>query len=262
MKKGISGEGISFMSKGAGRPLIFIHGWAMACTIWESQLDYFSSKGFEAVAPDLRGHGESTTEGPFTISRIADDLHSLICERGYDKPFLVGWSMGAIVLLSYIDKHPRSAEGICLVGGTPRFTKTDGYPYGLDKKDVMGMKVKLKRDFARSLREFRESVSEGLPEDEKRRIVDAAVPSFEAAKEGLDELIVRDLRDRLAGIKVPLLLIHGACDRICPPGASRYMAEKIASAALFELEDAGHAPFLSDKETFHSTLEKFLGSIA
>ncbi len=260
MMRSVSGGGLSFIAAGEGRPVIFVHGWAMDSSVWERQIEYFSRKGCRALALDLRGHGASVDEGPFTISQMAYDLRGFIHDMGFDRPFLVGWSMGGLVVLEYIGGHPRSAAGICLVGSTPKFTSSEDFPHGLLRKDVKGMKSRLKRDFARVLREFREAVTGEIPADAKSLVIGASPPVPEAAREGLEELARVDLRSVLEKIRIPALVVHGGRDMICPPGVSKYMAERIGGAELLVMEEAGHVPFLSDTPRFNRELERFVES--
>ena len=261
MKKRVSKGGLSYIDAGNGRPVVFLHGWAMSGAVWERQLTCLSEKGIRTIAVDLRGHGDSVPEGPFTVSQYAYDLKGFIHELGLEKPVLVGWSMGVMVVLSFAESHPRIAEGVCLAGGTPRFTTTGDYHCGLSPKEVTGMKTRLKKDFSRCLTEFRESISKGLTEEDKRLIIDCPMPSFEAARGGLLELMNVDLREALEKISIPALLIHGDDDKVCPVEAARYIAEKIEGAGLLILEGAGHVPFLSRTQPFNEALEEFIGRI-
>jgi len=256
-----TGMGLSCISAGSGRPLIFIHGWAMGATVWERQLEYFSGRGYEAVAIDLRGHGDSIKDGPYTLSQMAYDLKNFIHEKGFEKPFIAGWSMGAMIILELLAAHRHLPSGVCLGGGTAKFTSSDDYQHGLHPKDVRGMKTKLKRDFLRCLGEFRESIADGLKDHERDLISDAPLPSFDAAKAGLVELIGADLRSTLDRVDVPTLIIHGRDDRVCPPGAAEYMAAEIEGSHLLMIDDAGHVPFLSHSEHFNEELEKFIKRI-
>ena len=261
MKSELTGGGIAYLHAGSGRPLIFIHGWSMAAPVWQRQIDHFSKIGYEAAAIDLRGHGKSLENGPYTISQFAYDLKGFIHDRGYENPVLVGWSMGAMVVLEFALKHPSKAAGICLVGGMPRFTKADDYLHGLPLKDVKGMKQKLKRDFERTMDEFRESISAGVSGPDKDILMNSTFPDLKAAKAGLVELMEADLRDSLSKIKLPTLLIHGDKDHVSLPAASEYMAEEIAGSKLVLIKDAGHVPFLSHQDEFNENLGKFLRRI-
>ena len=111
----VSPGGVSFIREGEGPPIIFIHGWGMAATVWERQIDYFAGKGFEAVTFDLRGHGCSVAEGPYTIAQMAYDREGFIHEMAYDKPFLVGWSMGGAIAAVFADRHPDMVGKLALL---------------------------------------------------------------------------------------------------------------------------------------------------
>lgn len=261
LKNELTGGGIAYLHAGSGRPLIFIHGWSMAAPVWQRQIEHFSKCGYEVAAMDLRGHGKSLKDGPYTISQFAFDLKGFIHDIGLEKPLLVGWSMGAMVALEFVIKHPSKAAGICLVGGMPRFTEDDDYPHGLPLKDVKGMKVKLKRDFERTIGEFRESISAGLSVPDKDILMNATFPDLKASKACLVELMAADLREGLGKVKIPTLLIHGDKDHVSHPSASEYMLEKIEGSKLALIKSAGHVPFLSHQDEFNKTLEGFLRRI-
>lgn len=251
-------ELIFFKARGSGRPVIFIHGWNMAASVWDMQLDSFSKAGLEAIAVDLRGHGDSADMAPFNVAQSAKDIKTLVDNRHYERPIIVGWSMGAMVAIEYALSYPDELAGICLVGGTPRFIRTEDFPHGLPPKDLKGMKLKLRRDFERCIAEFRAAISSGLTPEEKILVADTPLPRACAAKEGLDELASVDLRHRLGQINIPVLLIHGTQDRVCPPGASAYMEGEIKGSQVVLIEGAGHLPFLSHREVFNEVVEKFI----
>ncbi len=233
----------------------------MAAPLWQRQIEYFSKNGYEVAAMDLRGHGKSLVDAPYSISQFAFDLKGFIHDMGFEKPVLVGWSMGAMVALEFVIKHPSKAAGVCLVGGMPRFTEADDYPHGLPLKDVKGMKNKLKRDFERTMGEFRESISAGLSEPDKEILMNATFPDLKASKACLVELMEADLRDGLDKVKVPSLLIHGDEDRVSLQSASEYMLERIEGSRLALIKGAGHVPFLSHQDEFNEALEEFLRSV-
>ncbi len=258
MNRFLSKAGMSYLKKGTGPVVIFIHGWAMASTVWVNQLDYFSGKGFTAAAPDLRGHGYSLDKGPYTVSQMASDLNDFIDEMGYNDLFLVGWSMGGMILLEYMERFPEKASSLILVGSTPRFVTDDHHSFGLPQKDLRAMQTRLKRDFHRAVFEFRKSITDGIKEANKKIILQAPLPSYDAAMSGLKELMVLDLSSELSDINIPVLVVHGSKDRVCKLSASRYMADSIPGAELLIIKSSDHAPFLHDSELFNFKVEEFL----
>ena len=86
--------------------------------------------------------------------------------------------------------------------------------------------------------------------------LDAAMPLPDpgAALAGLGILAATDLRARLPGVDLPVLLLHGDADPICPIAASRALAGALPGARLQAIAGAGHAPFLTREEEVASAL--------
>ncbi|WCJ26899.1 alpha/beta-Hydrolases superfamily protein [Euphorbia peplus] len=84
-----------------GHPFIlFLHGFPELWYSWRHQILALSSKGYHAVAPDLRGYGDSECPGSsrsYTCFDIVGDLVGLIDHFGEEKVFVVGHDWGAIV---------------------------------------------------------------------------------------------------------------------------------------------------------------------
>src|SRR5437867_9081379 len=90
-------------AEGDGRPIVFVHGVMMSGRFFQRQLAHVPSS-HRAVVPDLRGHGgsEKVLHG-HTVSNYAVDLHQLFTARRIERPVLVGWSMGAMVVYEYLE---------------------------------------------------------------------------------------------------------------------------------------------------------------
>lgn len=72
---------------------------------------------FRCVVPDLRGHGRSEFRaGGFGMDAMREDVQALIAQEQLGTPHLVGFSMGAELLLSLELQHPGSARALVLIG--------------------------------------------------------------------------------------------------------------------------------------------------
>jgi pimeloyl-[acyl-carrier protein] methyl ester esterase len=71
-------------------------------------------------------------------------------------------------------------------------------------------------------------------------------------------LRLTDLREHLAEIRQPTLVLHGGLDRIIPVGAGRQLGERLPTARYVEWPDVGHAPFLSRPRQSVSLWREFL----
>ena len=80
--------------------VLFLHGFPELWYSWRHQILALSSRGYHAVAPDLRGYGD--TEAPasmssYTCFHIVGDLVALIELLGVDQVFLVAHDWGALI---------------------------------------------------------------------------------------------------------------------------------------------------------------------
>jgi non-heme chloroperoxidase len=97
------GASLAVARVGQGPPIILVHGFASQGLIFHHQMAALAEH-FTVYAPDLRGHGASAhiSHGA-RLSRLGRDLRDLIETLDAEKVGLVGWSMGAGVVWSYLD---------------------------------------------------------------------------------------------------------------------------------------------------------------
>ena len=82
---------------GEGPPVILLHGFPELAHSWRHQLPALADAGFEAIAPDLRGYGESDRPAAvedYAIRALAGDVTGLIEALGHDSAHLVGHDWG------------------------------------------------------------------------------------------------------------------------------------------------------------------------
>jgi pimeloyl-ACP methyl ester carboxylesterase len=160
-------------------------------------------------------------------------------------------------------------SGLVLIAGTPRFTQCDDFPYGLSMLEVEGMTGKVQRSLRRALMGFiarmfapGELDDPSLSSNVQELLSSLPLPTTDAALQALDALVQTDLRDRLALIDLPTLVMNGDSDVICLPQASGYLAHRIPSARQVLFAGCGHAPFLTQSAGFNARLEEFRGMVS
>ncbi|KAK2989320.1 hypothetical protein RJ640_014779, partial [Escallonia rubra] len=100
----VNGLDMHVAEKGQGPLVLFLHGFPELWYSWRHQIVYMAAHGYRAVAPDMRGYGD-TTGAPlgditkFTTLHLAGDMVALIdaLAPGEDKVFVVGHDWGALV---------------------------------------------------------------------------------------------------------------------------------------------------------------------
>ena len=110
------GVQICFKKEGVNQPvLLFIHGWSNDKTIWNEQMSYFSEK-YTVVSIDLPGFGESGhNRQKWTIGNYSDDVVSVVESLKLNNVVLVGFSMGAPVVIDAATKMLEEVIGIVVV---------------------------------------------------------------------------------------------------------------------------------------------------
>ncbi len=133
-----------------GTPVVFVHGNVSSATFWEETMLRLPD-GFRAIAPDLRGYGDTDPE-PIDATRgladHADDVWAALQALGVGPVHLVGHSMGGGVVQQLLLDHPEDIATITLVdtispygyggshGADGAITHADGAPSGVSPEFV------------------------------------------------------------------------------------------------------------------------------
>lgn len=258
--------------RGAGRPVVFVHGWSLSSRAFAWQVDALAAS-HRAIAYDLRGHGRSRCEprargAGHAIEDHARDLTALLARLGLARAALVAWSMGSQVALEALPGIQDRLAALVLLSATPRFTAGGDWPHGLPASSVRALAVRLVRRPEQTLQRFFEwmFVEGEIGEPERARIelrvlADAPPASLVAARAGLTALLRSDQRKQLGEVRVPALLLHGERDPICLPAASAFAEAHIPGARRRVLPGAGHAPHLSRPSLVNELLADFLSDL-
>jgi pimeloyl-ACP methyl ester carboxylesterase len=103
-------------ARGAGAPVVLIHGWCCDHTYLAPQFEHFAKKGRRVVALDLRGHG--ATDKPrerYTMPGFADDV-AFVCDHlGVTKALVIGHSMGGIIAYDFASRYPALLSALVML---------------------------------------------------------------------------------------------------------------------------------------------------
>ena len=105
-----------YIEKGAGDPLILLHGNGEDSSYFSAQTEEFS-KRFHVYAIDTRGHGRTPRgEAPFTIRQFAEDLKGFMDLKGIGKAHILGFSDGGNIALIFALRYPERVDRLILNG--------------------------------------------------------------------------------------------------------------------------------------------------
>ena len=110
------------------KQIIFVHGaWHGAWCYQEHFMSYFSKKGFDCYAIDLRGHGQSKGRKKLRFSSLNNYLkdvrvvvNHLAINNKEKKPIIVGHSMGGLIVQKYAKKYPDTVDKVVLLAPASR----------------------------------------------------------------------------------------------------------------------------------------------
>ncbi len=92
-----------------GYPLLLIHGWPETKRIWYRNIAPLAAAGFEVIAPDLRGFGDSSVapDGFYDAAAHSRDLYALVHDHlGHHEISVVGGDLGGAVLQDLSARFP------------------------------------------------------------------------------------------------------------------------------------------------------------
>lgn len=249
---------IYIKESGHGPALVLIHGWGLHGGLWDPLVPALGD--FHVMVPDLPGHGRSRGAQLTNLAELAEVISGQLPARA----IWVGWSLGALIAMTAARLFPERIEKMVLVGATPCFVQTPDWSCALAPDVLDQFAHDLARDYRGTLWRFLSlHVGPGEPERPLLRSLRAAafqhgMPETTALQAGLALLKETDLRTTLPAIHTPVLVIHGARDRLAPSAAGRFLATRLPRAKWVAVDKAGHAPFLSHPQLFQAELEAFL----
>lgn len=244
---------------GAGRPLVCIHGWAMGGLSFAAQLALID-QGFEIIAPDLPGFGDSpVAEVHPTIDTMADLVGELINGLDLSDVTLVGWSMGASVAWHLAATGPARVKALASIDMSPRVAPEDGWDFSLSTsmtRETIELAVHaMRNDWTGYCDLFLDRIL-AQPDKAIRTAMAtlAAQADPVAASQAWLSLMQFDARADLAHIQVPALAIHGGRSVLYPQTVGHEIARLMPQCRAIVLDNVGHAPHLEAPAAFNAHL--------
>lgn len=165
----VRGFSQAYTSAGAGGvPLLLVHGWPESRRIWTRNVDALAAAGFEVIAPDLRGFGDSEVapDGFADIASHSRDLHALVHdELGHERVVAVGGDLGGPVIQDLSLRFPGFVERLVIFNA----------PLPYDKDAMAGMRSRPPMEaadyFIRQGTDADALAAELATEDERRRYI-------------------------------------------------------------------------------------------
>lgn len=259
-----------------GMPVVFLHGGpGSGCS--PEHRRFFDPSRFRAVLFDQRGSGRSEPLGRLqdnTTAHLISDIEHIRAALGIERWIVFGGSWGSLLALAYAIRHPAPVAGLVLRG---IFLGSDDelqrFVRGADGAAPLAW----------------QNFAQGIPPDERGDLLAAYTARLLACDAGaarrwldyeralMGEAPLADAPDarRLAKTAIqahylsngcfadpdallagcaalrhlPVCIVQGGCDAVCPPTAAKRLRRALPQAELFEVESGGHNALAPDMAT-------------
>lgn len=141
----VNGVRIHYAMGGKGKSVVLLHGNGESHDIFLYAMDRLMRAGYQAVAPDSRGHGESESVEEYHYAEMAEDVWQLMQALKLSSPAVYGFSDGGIIALELAIHHPGCAALLAVSGANL-------FPEGLCRTAIDDMHKEMRGDHAALIR--------------------------------------------------------------------------------------------------------------
>src|SRR6202050_2827545 len=164
-----NGIKMHLVEAGSGYSVVMCHGFPELWYSWRYQLRALADAGFRAIAPDLRGYGDTECPAPieaYSQKQIVTDVIGMLDALGIDKCVIVGHDWGGFTAWHAPQRFPERIERVIGINtpfmARPPMKPTElmramaggGFHYILYFQTPGVAEGELERDVRRSLRGF------------------------------------------------------------------------------------------------------------
>lgn len=253
---------LAFLDEGEGETIVFLHGFPLSKRMWSDQIQPFRST-HRVIAPDLRGHGNSTVSaGQVTMQQMAEDVLALLDALSVQGTVtLCGLSMGGYVAWEFwqlaaarlrrliLCDTRAAADSLEIARGRQMMAHEVVRSGAVMAADTMTPKL---------LSSHTQKVAPQKKETVREMILATHVEGIAATQRGMAARA--DFTDRVSSIDVPALILCGSEDSITPPAEMRTLSQSMARSCYVEIPHAGHLAPLEQPTLVNDAIQSFLAN--
>jgi 3-oxoadipate enol-lactonase len=229
--------------------------------MWKHQIEPLAALG-RVVVFDPPGHGKSEVPPPFSLEDNADAVSDAFGELRIDRAVIVGLSWGGMIGMRMALQHASRVKALALFD-------TSAEPDDRPRVIKYRLFTSFYRRFGMPPALFEAQIAPAFFCDDSLRFRRDLLERFQRNANGFDRegvarsslaVVVhrRDIKPRLAGIRVPTLVACGREDRATEPVHSERIVAGIPGARLAWIDRAGHLSALEQPEAVNALLVPFV----
>ncbi len=232
---------LSYLREGAGRDLVFLHGYLASKESFYPQVNYFSGS-YRVTALDFPGMGQAEPlTAPWSVSDYADWTAQALEELNIKDAFVIAHSFGGRVAVKLLARgYPFKAA---VLTGCAGIVPKRGLKYKLRVKTY-------------------KLVKRCAPKYAERHFGSAEYRGLSPVmRESFKKIVNEDLRADATKIACPVLFITGERDGETPVSSARVYADAVRGSSLLVMENCGHFAHLDDPIRFDLAAEEFFSHV-
>lgn len=233
----LAGGTARYAVAGTGPPLVLVHGLSGSGRWWTRNIGALSRR-HRVHLIDLPGFGRLRRRWRFVLGEAAAWVAEWMAAVGLERAHLMGHSMGGGICLQLAARVPHLIDRLVLVAPT-------GVPWGRSPVAHAGALARealtLPPPFAPVL------------------ALDALGAGPRAVLGAAREVMALDLREEMARVRAPTLLVWGERDVLVPAGMAAEMERRIPDARSVVIRGTGHVPMFARPREFNRHVLTFLG---
>jgi pimeloyl-ACP methyl ester carboxylesterase len=273
---------LAIAEAGQGEPVILLHGFPELSHSWRHQLPALAAAGFHAVAPDLRGYGESdrpADTAAYALPNLVGDLVGLMQALGHESAHVVGHDWGGSIAWVTASRAPERVRSLTILNSPHPIASAEArqIPEQQQKSWYMllfqfvGVAEEWlsANDFANLRRFVFDTAAPGAFSDEDREVFVTALGEDGALTAALDyyranippQSWLRPPPD-LPPVEVPTMIVWGEADAYMSPVLLERSISKVTGPLRVErLPGVSHWVQQEAPDDVNRLLVDFLGSL-
>ncbi|HEX9697543.1 MAG TPA: alpha/beta fold hydrolase [Actinomycetota bacterium] len=248
---------IYYESHGEGEPVVWIMGLGL-----DSRMMLMFTAAFPQyrnIVIDNRGTGRSSVPpGPYSMDQMSVDVLAVMDDLGVEQVRVIGMSLGGAIAQHVAVAAPnriRSLTLCCTWAGPNEWIRRLN-ELALLEAEAVGYDAILKHTLLllfspKFVIERPEMVQ--MFEDMGKQMVAPMEPFFSQ----IEAAMSHDVREPLASLRVPTLIMAGRRDTFVPPELSEEL-QKLIPGSTLKVYEGGHAFMLEDAAAFNADLTAWL----
>ena len=258
-----SGRSLACTVAGRGPALFLLHGIGGARAQWAPQIAALAGRA-TVIAWDARGYGDSDGPPVTAFADFAEDLFALMDRLSVGRAVAVGHSMGGRILLEACAHDPDRFAGLVLSGTQPAYLQ---HMTADQRADYVGKRRGL-FDGDRVRADKVAAIVDGLLHPDAppaaREIMTRSLSGLrrEGYLAALEASAAMDRRAILARLRMPVRVVGGDGDAVCPAEVTHALASAIGQGPATVLPRVGHMPNLEAPVAVTALIVDLLDSLA